>query len=125
MMTKLTMFLLRRRMAVLAALAVLAIAGAAAGVTLFSKLASPGFDYPDSPSGRATAVLARDFAQGAPDLALLVRVPAGADSPAAATSLTLLPVVFALLGNRIESGRLIRRPPHGSGPPSGAPKWWY
>jgi putative drug exporter of the RND superfamily len=86
MLARLTDFLLRQRRAVLVMAAVLALVGAAAGATLFSKLTSPGFDDPNSASGRATAVLAKTFSQGAPNLTLLVTAPAGVDNPAAAAA---------------------------------------
>jgi putative drug exporter of the RND superfamily len=86
MLARLSAFLLLRRRLVIVTVAVLALAGAAAGATLFSKLKSPGFDDPNSAAGRATTVMARTFSQGAPNLTLLVTAPGGVDNPGAAAA---------------------------------------
>lgn len=90
MLAGLSKFLLRRRRLVLVALAVLVLAGAAGASTLFSKLTSPGFDVPTSQSGKAATILATRFAQGAPNLTLLVTAPHGVNDPAAAAAGTAL-----------------------------------
>ncbi len=90
MLARLAGFVLRRRRAVLAGTAALALVGAAAGATLFGKLTTGGFDDPSSESGRADAYLARVFTQGAPNLTLLVTTARGVDDPSASAEGTAL-----------------------------------
>ncbi|WP_410535643.1 MMPL family transporter [Streptomyces sp. KL2] len=75
---------LRRPRTVLVAALVSVLAMAAVGIGAFGKLQSGGFDDPDAPSSRATALIDEKFG-GETNLVLLVRADDGGrlDSPAA------------------------------------------
>ncbi|MBN3929788.1 MMPL family transporter [Streptomyces verrucosisporus] len=75
---------LRRPRTVLVATLVSVLAMAAVGIGAFGKLQSGGFDDPDAPSSRATALIDEKFG-GESNLVLLVRAEDGGrlDSPAA------------------------------------------
>lgn len=86
MLEKLSGYVLRKRRVVLLVAAVLALLGAAASATLFSKLSAGGFSDPHAESGRANAVLESVFGDGQRNLALLVTTPRGVDDPAAVSA---------------------------------------
>jgi putative drug exporter of the RND superfamily len=80
---------LRAPRAVVTAAVVFAVLGAVAGSLLFGKLTFGGWSAPASGSGRAAAILAADFRQGAPNLTLVVTAPQGVTAAAAeGTALT-------------------------------------
>lgn len=91
MLERLSRVVLRGPRTVVTIAALLAVLGALAGATLFGKLSSGGWDDSASGSGRAATILAGNFRQGAPNLALLVTAPRGvttAVASAAGTALT-------------------------------------
>ncbi|WP_242905717.1 MMPL family transporter [Actinomadura terrae] len=86
MFGKLAELVLRRRTTVLVLALLLAVAGAAAGATLFDRLKGGGLDDRGAESGRAARVLEKDLGQPPPNLTLLVTAPHGVDERSAAAA---------------------------------------
>ncbi|MGI8625092.1 MAG: MMPL family transporter [Geodermatophilaceae bacterium] len=72
----------RRRWFLLAGTAVFLVVAVLAGLSVFDRLKSGGFEDPTAESARATAILDERFDAGSPDLVLLVRPSTGdVDTP--------------------------------------------
>jgi putative drug exporter of the RND superfamily len=69
--------------AMLATTLVLVLLGGLFGADVADRMHGMGLTDPAAESSRATALLDREFPASRPDLALLVRAPAGVDNPAA------------------------------------------